>query len=135
VKRTRVEIGLAFLLFAAPVEPAPLQRAGGPQLEVTVLAANSPPAGASVRAAKLLGDPSTRDLLQNGFPAELRFRLELWRVGGLFDDLEQVANWVVRVRYEPYRQQYLVVRLQGPNVQDFGGFPTLEQAEGVIDRP
>ena len=77
-----------------------------------------------------------RELLTNGFPAAMRFRLELWRVGGLFNDIEAETQWEVLVRYEPYTKEYLVVRLQGrkenetpKETENLGAFPTLEAAE------
>ena len=95
-----------------------------------------------MRASRLLGDRQMRELLVNGFPAALRFRLELWRVGGLFDDLENTTQWEVLVRYDPYVQQYAVVRLQGTKesssrkeTENFGGLATLEAAESVLDEP
>ena len=128
----RRSLGLTVLLIVMAA-PAAAQR--GPQLEVTALPAKSPPAGASVRASRLLDDRDMRELLLSGFPAALRFRLELWRVGGLFDDIEAATRWEVLVRYDPYVKQYLVVRRQGAGLEDFGGFPTLEEAEAVLMRP
>jgi hypothetical protein len=135
--RRQLELAVLFLIVAVP---ASAQR--GPQLEVSVLAANSPPAGASVRASRLLGDRKMRELLVNGFPAALRYRLELWRAGGLFDDLERSTQWEVLVRYDPYMKQYSVVRLQGikestnrKETEILGGLPTLEAAESVLNEP
>jgi hypothetical protein len=125
--RNRLLVG--FLLLVA--SQAAAQR--GPLLEVSLLPANSPPVGASVSARRLLGDAKIRELLLNGFPAAMRFRLELWRAGGLFDDLESTQLWEVLVRYDAYKKQYLVVRRQGNSLEDFGGFPTLEGAESVLD--
>jgi len=129
--RKRLEVAVLLLVMAAP---AAAQR--GPQLDVAPLPSNSPPSGASVRATRILGDRDMRELLLNGFPAALRFRLELWRVGGLFDDIESSTQWEMLVRYDPYAKQYLVVRRQGAgSLEDFGGFPTLEDAEAVMERP
>ena len=86
----------------------------------------------------MLGDAQTRELLANGFPTALRFRLELWRVGGLFDDFEGATAWDVLVRYEPYTKQYLIVRRQGggeASLEDLGGFATIEAAEAEMQRP
>jgi hypothetical protein len=125
----RLELAFAFLILALP---ASAQR--GPQLEVSLLAANSPPIGASVRAARMLGDGKMRELLRNGFPAALRFRLELWKAGGVFDEIEKSAQWDVLVRYDAYRQSYHVVRRQGTAIEDFGAFATLEAAEAVVEQ-
>lgn len=96
---------------------------------------NSPPAGASVRAARLLNDANTRALLQNGFPAAMRFRLELWRAGGMFDDLESAVTWEVLVRYDPYSKLYSVYRRGMRAAEDIGSMSTLELAETEISRP
>jgi len=135
--RKRFGLAVLILIVALPLS-AFAQR--GPQLEVSPLAANSPPAGATVRSARLLGDRQMRELLTNGFPAALRFRLELWRAGGLFDDIEASTEWEVLVRYEPYSQQYSVVRLLGTKEaprrrESVDGLSTLEAAERVLDEP
>jgi hypothetical protein len=127
-------LALILLLVASPA----LSQRVAPRLEVSILASNSPPVGASVRAQGLLGDPELQELLRNGFPAAMRFRLELWREGGLFDEIEGAPiQWNVLVRYDPYTGQYHVVRSQGARFQeDFGGFPTLAAAEAaVLDQP
>lgn len=83
----------------------------------------------------MLADGKMRELLRNGFPAALHFRLELWRAGGVFDEIENTTQWDVLVNYNAYNQQYNVVRRQGTgSIEDFGGFPTLEGAEAVIEQ-
>jgi hypothetical protein len=127
--RKQLELA-ALLLILAP--PAFAQR--GPRLEVSVLA-NSPPSGAAVVAARLLDDSKIRELLRSGFPAAMTFRLELWRAGGLFDELENTTQWNVFVSYDPYSQQYRAARRHGNELQeDFGEFATLEAAEARIAR-
>ncbi len=82
----------------------------------------------------MLGDGKMRELLRNGFPAALHFRLELWQAGGVFDEIESTTQWDVLVHYDAYNQLYRVVRRQGSAIEDFGGFATLEAAEAVIER-
>ena len=128
----RFRLALAALLFFVP-SPALAQR--GPQLEVTALAANSPPAGATVRAARLLSDSRTRELLLNGFPAQLRFRLELWRVGNVFDELESETQWDVLVRYDAYSKQYQLVRRGLRETEAVDGFATVASVEEALAQP
>lgn len=125
---------ISVLLSAAIPATASAQRAGG-RLEVVPLPANSPPAGATVIADRLLGGAKLRELIRSGFPAAMSFRLELWRVGGLFDELEDSRQWNVLVRYDPYSQEYLAVRRQGAFLEDFGGYATLEEAESALAKP
>ena len=128
---------MRYLALAVPLlfisHPAIAQR--GPQLEVTALAANSPPAGATVRAARLLSDSRTRELMLNGFPAQLRFRLELWRVGNVFDELESETQWDVLVRYEAYSKQYQLVRRGSRETEAVDGFATVASVEEALAQP
>ncbi|MGH7677457.1 MAG: hypothetical protein ACRENU_03250 [Gemmatimonadaceae bacterium] len=128
--RHRLELVVLLLTLASP---AAAQR--GPRLEVTLLAHNSPPAGANVVASQMLDNAKVRELLRNGFPAALTFRLELWRASGFFDELEATEQWNVWVRYDPYSQQYLAVRRHGTTQEDFGGFPNLEAVEEKLRTP
>jgi len=99
------------------------------------MASNSPPAGANVRAQRLFY-PELRELLLHGFPAALHFRLELWRVGGMFDDIESATQWDVLVRYEPYTRSYFMVRQKGEReIESLGPFETLEAVEAEISKP
>ena len=52
----------------------------------------------SVVGKNLLADPTTRELLRNGFPTKLHFKLELWRESGLFNDIEGSTEWDVLVQ-------------------------------------
>lgn len=125
------------LILLVVASPALAQRVA-PRLEVSILAANSPPVGASVRASGLLADSELQELLRNGFPAAMRFRLELWREGGMFDEIEGApVQWNMLVRYDPYTGQYHAVRRQGARFEeDFGAFPTLAAVEAaVFDKP
>lgn len=89
----------------------------------------------TVTTANLFGDPDMRDLVRSGFPASLRFRLELWRVGGLFNDLEGQRDWELIVQYDPSAQRYRVVQRQGGRLDDLGSFATLSTAQAVLERP
>lgn len=126
--------GVALIALALSAGGALAQGRGGPALDVSVWG-NSPPAGASVRAARMLRDATTRELMRNGFPASLRFRLELWRSGGLFDDIESTTTWEVLVRYDPYTKLYSVYRRGARAAEDIGSMPTLEAAEAELEKP
>jgi hypothetical protein len=105
-----------------------------PTLDVVPPAAG--PAGAPiVTTTNLFGDTEMRDLVRSGFPASLRFRLELWRVGGLFNDLEGQQEWQLIVQYDPAGQRYRVVRRQRGRVEDLGSFATLATAQAMLERP
>jgi hypothetical protein len=131
-----LRLALRSLLVAAMLlvaEGRPLHAQRRAVLEV------APPAGsggaAIVTATNLFADADMRELLRSGFPASLRFRLELWRAGGLFNDLESHQDWELIVQYDPSAQRYRVVRRQGGKVEDVGTFATLSTAQTEIERP
>lgn len=131
-RRFRLLLTTAVLLGGAPLH-APLYAQRRVQLDVT------PPAPATraalVTASNLFGDPDMRDLVRSGFPASMRFRLELWRVGGLFNDLERTQDWELIIQYDPSAQRYRVARRNGDRLEDVGSFATLSTAQLVLERP
>lgn len=121
------------LLLGLLLAALPLAAQRRPALEVTPPAIGG--AGATVNATNLFAEPSIRDLVRSGFPASLHFRLELWRAGGLFDDLEGRVDWDLIVQYDPSAQRYRVARRQRGQHEDLGSFATLATAQAVLERP
>ena len=102
------------------------------QLDVGVPSQATP---VTVTATGLFGDPDMRELVRSGFPASLRYRLELWRAGGLFNDLEGTQEWELIVQYDPSGQRYRVVRREAGRLEDLGSFATLSTAQAMLERP
>lgn len=107
------------------------------QLEVALAAATAPAIGATVGTESLLDDPKTRELLHNGFPARIHYRLELWRTGGFSDERRGLMEWEVLVAFDPAAQTFNAVRRgdEGRVLENYGGFPTLVAAEAAFGRP
>ena len=85
--------------------------------------------------ARVLDDEQTRELVRSGFPAQLHFRLELWRVGRWVNEMERAVDWDIVVGYDPAAQSYRVRRRFGTQVEDLGAFPTLSSAQAASERP
>jgi Domain of unknown function (DUF4390) len=130
---TQLGRAFALLLGLTVLAVAPVSAQRRALLEVT------PPgggiAGATVTATNLFAEPDMRDLVRSGFPASLHFRLELWRTGGLFDDLEGRVEWKVILQYDPSAQRYRMVLQQGGKTEDMGSFATLATAQSTLERP
>ena len=122
---------LAAALLAAAGPPLSAQRRVALDVAPPIAMAGTP----TVTTTNLFGDSDMRDLVRSGFPASLRFRLELWRVGGLFNDLEGQREWELIVQYDPSAQRYRVVQRQGGRLDDLGSFATLSTAQAVLERP
>lgn len=114
----------------------PTQRAAG--INVALPAPlTTPPPGPIVRTANVLGDDELKRLLQNGFPAELSYRADLWSRSGWFDDVEASVEWSVYVRFEPLTKTYRVSRhfFDPERVETIGRFERYEDAQAAVARP
>jgi hypothetical protein len=131
VRRPVTAVLLAIALLGARGAPLRAQRRVALEVTPPIAMAGTP----TVTTTNLFGDADMRDLVRSGFPASLRFRLELWRVGGLFNDLEGQREWELIVQYDPSAQRYRVVQRQGSRLDDLGSFATLSTAQAVLERP
>jgi hypothetical protein len=91
--------------------------------------------GPAIRALDILSDGQTRDLMRNGFPARLHFRIELWHAGGLFNALDGTREWDVIARYDPLDKQYRAARLAGQSVTVLGEFPQFPALAAALGAP
>ena len=105
-----------------------------PQLQIVLPdrseLATEPP---SVRSESLLSDEAMRNLLVNGFPARLHYRMERWASGGWFDDIKATAEWDVVVKYDALGKQYHVFRAVANRALELGSYPTLKDAEETVN--
>jgi hypothetical protein len=88
-----------------------------------------------VSSAGLLTDASMRDLLANGFPARLHYRLERWVNGRWFDDLVAASEWDVILKYDVLGKKYQVARVVNKKAQSLGEYLTLEEAALAVEGP
>jgi hypothetical protein len=118
-------------LLALGASPARAQR----RVQLDVAPPTPATRAALVTTTNLFGDADMRELVRSGFPASMRFRLELWRVGGLFNDLERHQEWELIIQYDPSAQRYRLARRNGDRLEDVGSFATLSTAQLVLERP
>jgi hypothetical protein len=115
---------------------APALHAQKTRLEILPPAGNAwgdePP---SVTSSGLLADPTMRDLLSNGFPARLHYRLERWQSGRWFDDLKAAYEWDVVMKYDVLGKKYQVVRLVNNKPQSLGEYGEVADAENAVEGP
>ena len=127
----RIAVALAIGLVAAVP-------AGAQKVRVDVLA---PPQNAwaddvpSVSSAGLLSDAAMRDLLANGFPARLHYRLERWASGRWFDDLKAAFEWDVILKYDVLGKKYQVVRVVNRKSESLGEYTSVDDAENAVEAP
>jgi hypothetical protein len=121
---------------AALALAAPLRAQRATTLDVTL-----PPAAARGTEAPLLRSPNVfsdrtlDDLLVNGFPARLHYRLELWSASGWFDHLRNQIEWDVIVRYNALDHRYTVSRVVGNSITRLGTFTELRAVDDAVGQP
>jgi hypothetical protein len=91
--------------------------------------------GPTVRAIDVLSDGQTRDLLRNGFPARLHYRLELWRQNGVFSTVDNTREWDVIVRFDPLTKRFRAARLTGDTATVLGDFPQFPALASAMATP
>ncbi len=128
----RVLAPLALVALAA----GPLTAQSGPRVELSLPAPSALAVdGPVVRAIGMLSSPRLRDLLRNGFPTRLHYRVDLWSTGGWFNDLKRGVEWDVVVRYDPLDKRFRVARIVGDRVTVLGSFDQIGAAEESVERP
>ena len=91
--------------------------------------------GPLVSARGILGDRYLSELVRSGFPARLRFRVELWAEGRLVNELQRVVEWEVVVRPRGADDRYEVLQFVGERPLSLGAFARLEEADATVARP
>ena len=89
----------------------------------------------TVSSAGLLTDAAMRDLLASGFPARLHYRLERWKSGGWFDDIQAASEWDVILKYDVLSKRYQVARVVNKKAEPLGDHSTLEAAADAAEAP
>lgn len=126
----------ALALWLAIVVPLSLAAQRGPALDLTLPApAALSEEGPTVRVRNVLSERRVMQLLRNGFPAELNYRVELWSTGGFSNSRLRQVQWDVLVRYDALQEQYEVVRVRGDSVVPLGRFSQFADAVAEIERP
>jgi hypothetical protein len=85
-----------------------------------------------IRSQHLLIDGRTLDLMRNGFPARLHYRVERWSAGGWFDDIAAESEWDVVVRYDALAKVYQVFRAVKKKTVFLGSFADIREAEEAL---
>jgi hypothetical protein len=95
----------------------------------------SPALGPGIRAIDVLNEGQTRELLRNGFPARLHFKMEIWHSGFPFSTLEGSQEWNVIVRFDPLDKRFRAARLHEDSVTVMGDFEQYPQLAAALAAP
>ncbi|GAC1649253.1 MAG: hypothetical protein NVS4B3_06030 [Gemmatimonadaceae bacterium] len=111
----RVARTTAFVLAGIHLTAVASHAQHGPRIELRLPQRPADEAPVVV-SLELLADAQLRELLLHGFPARLHYRVELWAIGGVFNDIKSQNEWDVIVRYDPLDKRYRVNRIANGEV-------------------
>lgn len=123
---------LIVALLAAPT--AVHAQSPRPHVELTLppaaALATSPP---MVRTIGVLVAGRTPELVRNGFPARLHYKVERWAAGTFVNDVKATAEWEVIAEYDALAKTYRLVRATPQAAVVIGDYPTLTEADDALD--
>ena len=91
--------------------------------------------GPRVITTGVLGAPKLQEFIRGGFPARLRYRIDLWSRTRGFDDLEANAEWVFIVEYDQLEKTYTVRRQVGAQLVPSGPYHTIGELQSALATP
>jgi len=135
VRRWRTLLAVLALALPAASLPAPAaaQRA---RVEIILPApaarATEPP---SVRTFSVLTTGRTAELVRNGFPARLHYRLERWTAGTVVNDVKATSEWEVIAEYDALARRYRLIRATDARAVVIGEFADLREGDALLAQP
>jgi len=88
--------------------------------------------GPSIRTTRIVTAPHTAELIRNGFPARLHYKLERWSAGQFVNDLKSQNEWEVIVEFDALNKEFRVVRATADRAVLVGAYDSLATADSAV---
>ncbi len=85
-----------------------------------------------VRTIGVLAAGRTAELIRNGFPARLHYKLERWAAGTFVNDVKATAEWEMIAQYDPLAKTYKLIRATTKNAVVVGEYAELSDADAKL---
>lgn len=129
-------LGLSAVTIIALAVSAPVAQAQSGRVDLVLpprgKLATEPP---SVRTTNVLVSGRTAELVRNGFPARLHYKLERWAAGTFVNDVKATAEWEVIVQYDALAKSYRVVRATSQSASVIGEYDAIADADDKLAEP
>ncbi len=111
-------------------------RAQSPRVEIVLpspadLATESP----GVRTVGVLTAGHTAELVRNGFPARLHYKLERWAAGTFVNDVKSTVEWELIAQYDALAKTYKLIRATSRSATVIGEYADLADADSKLAEP
>jgi uncharacterized protein (DUF2249 family) len=94
--------------------------------------ATQPP---TVHTVGVLAAGRTSELIRNGFPARLHYKLERWAAGTFVNDVKATAEWELIAQYDPLGKTYKLIRATPQAAVVVGEYTALGDADAKLADP
>jgi hypothetical protein len=91
--------------------------------------------GPAVKTIGVVGASHTAELIRNGFPARLHYKIERWSAGSFVNDVKARTEWEVIVEYDALNKQYRVIRATPDRAVVLGVYDSIAGAEAKVAEP
>lgn len=88
-----------------------------------------------VRTIGVLAAGRTSELIRNGFPARLHYKLERWAAGTFVNDVKATAEWEFIAQFDPLAKTYKLIRATPKNAVVVGEYTDLADADSKLAEP
>lgn len=89
----------------------------------------------SIRTTDVVTVKHTAELIRNGFPARLHYKVERWAAGTFVNDVKATAEWEMIVEYDALTTMFRVVVVTDSGAKLLGAFKTLDEASAKVAEP
>ena len=94
--------------------------------------ATEPPA---VQTIGVLSAGRTAELIRNGFPARLHYKLERWAAGTFVNDVKATSEWEFIIQYDPLAKAYKLIRATSQKAVVLGQYADLKDVDAKLAEP
>lgn len=88
-----------------------------------------------IRTTGVLSAGRTSELIRNGFPARLHYKLERWAAGTFVNDVKASSEWEFIVQYDPLAKTYKLIRATSQNAIVVGIYSDLGDVDAKLAEP
>lgn len=89
----------------------------------------------TVRTFGVLAAGRTSELIRNGFPARLHYKLERWNAGTFVNDVKATAEWEFIAQYDRLSKTYKLIRATPQRATVVGVYTDLSDVDAKLAEP
>jgi hypothetical protein len=89
----------------------------------------------AVRTIDVITSSHTAELIRNGFPARLHYKLERWAAGTFVNRIKATTEWEMIVEYDALAKIYRVIRVTADSAVVLGEYDSLSTAAAKVAEP